>query len=61
MRTVPFAEAELALPAMLEAAMYEQICILCAGHDVVVVSAAVFQEMQEELRRFGIREPWPCV
>jgi PHD/YefM family antitoxin component YafN of YafNO toxin-antitoxin module len=61
MRTVTFAEAELDLPAVLSAAVHEQIRIQCAGRDVIVMSAAAFQAMQEELRRFGIREPWACV
>jgi prevent-host-death family protein len=51
MRTVTKAEAELNLSSVLDAATREPVRIQQSGQDVVVVSAAEFEEAQRILQR----------
>jgi len=51
MRNVTIAEAERNLPEVLEFAAREPVRIQSDGHDLIVVSAVQFEEVQEELRK----------
>jgi len=55
MRTVTKAEAELDFAAVLESAAKEPVRILQAGQDVIVVSAAEFEEAQRLLHKKRVR------
>jgi prevent-host-death family protein len=55
MRTVTKAEAERDLAAVLDAAEKEPVRIREGGKDVVVVSAAEFEEAQELLHKERVR------
>ena len=55
MRTVTKAEAELDFAAVLESAAKEPVHILQAGQDVIVVSAAEFEEAQRLLHKKRVR------
>jgi len=51
MRSVTIAEAERNLAGVLESALREPVRILHEGHDLVLVSAAAFEEAQERLHK----------
>ena len=55
MRTVTKAEAELDFAAVLDSAAKEPVRIRQAGQDVIVVSAAEFEEAQRLLHKKRIR------
>jgi len=55
MRNVTFAEAEKNLPEVLEFAEREPVRIQRDGHDLIVLSAVPFEEVQEQLRKQGIQ------
>ena len=55
MRTVTKAEAEQNIGAVLDSAAQEPVRIRQAGHDVIIVSAAEFEEAQRLLHKKRMR------
>jgi prevent-host-death family protein len=56
MRTVTKAEAERDFGAVFNAAAEQPVCIQEAGKDMVLISAAEFEEAQELLRKERARK-----
>jgi prevent-host-death family protein len=55
MRTVTKAEAERDFGAVFHAAAEQPVCIQEAGKDMVLISAAEFEEAQELLRKERVK------
>jgi PHD/YefM family antitoxin component YafN of YafNO toxin-antitoxin module len=55
MRNVTIAEAEKNLPEVLDLAAHEPVRLQRDGHDLIVVSAVQFEEVQEQLRKQRIQ------